>query len=824
MLITTGLFIFVSLSANFSQGKNNLLGPYFGQWLSGFIISIGGPLPAFLIPVILAAIGWRRFRGQQSLISLRKIVFSTLLLLELCALLSINLVPRVPAPGMMLGGGGWIGKLIAEWIFIPLFGHRVFGPYFVTVFGIMLTVVWGANLRLEQLSGLISFIRNFYNDLHEEVGKRWNPGGEDKKTDKDLKQKVKPVRIVSNDNEIRKKEKDRQEKEQKSLEEKREEFIREKQDIAPQIKETTEEPEQEEEKNEENTSKAEQRRLALAEKTIKEKTEKEPEKEPAEEPVENETAKEEPEEDIPDNVSEPVTTSINVIAGVEKVEKEPDKEIHYEAYRHPSLELLKEPPSNMDVISKEELLENSRILEEKLNDFSVQGKVINVYPGPIITRYEVELAPGIKVSKVQNLENDLAMAMKALSIRILAPIPGKAAIGIELPNKKPQTIFLREILASDKISPKKDGLIIALGKTITGEPYVADLAKMPHLLVAGQTGSGKSVCINCIISSILYNRTPEECRMLMIDPKVVELALYNNVPHLLSPVVTDPRDAVKCLKWAVAEMERRYKMLAKVGVRNLKGFNQKLQSGNIKEGVLSPEEKEQLPYIVLIIDELADLMMTAANEVEGNIVRIAQLARAVGIHLIVATQRPSTNVITGIIKANMPSRVAFRVASKVDSRVILDGNGADKLLGRGDMLFIPPGVSEAVRLHGAFVSDDETESVVDAIKDQKVKADRLEDWGVAEDVDLDDDTPSGGSGAPTDADLFVEAARLVVRHDQGSTSLLQRRLKIGYARAGRLMDELEDAGIVGGNIGSKAREVLVGENVLEDILAERKQR
>jgi S-DNA-T family DNA segregation ATPase FtsK/SpoIIIE len=477
-------------------------------------------------------------------------------------------------------------------------------------------------------------------------------------------------------------------------------------------------------------------------------------------------------------------------------------------YRLPPLSLLHSPPKEDKGQDEKELFANAEILESKLADFDVEGKVVQVSPGPVITRYEVKPAPGVKVNRFVNLADDLALAMRAQRIRVVAPIPGKDAVGIEIPNRKPSVVYIREMLNSAQFQQSSSKLSIALGKTIAGEPYCTDLARMPHLLIAGATGSGKSVCIHSIIASILFQATPEEVRFLLIDPKMLELTVFNNIPHLFTPVVVEPKEAVKVLRWAVTEMERRYQVLAKAAVRNIDAYNAKRGKGLPLPGTESAQGAERLPYIVIIVDELADLMLTVSNEIEDTIGRLAQMARAVGIHLVLATQRPSVDVITGVIKANFPTRIAFQVASKTDSRTILDMNGAEKLLGRGDMLFLPPGRPEAVRLHGAFISAEETESLASFLAGQGVSAEHLED--------LEEHVATATLAAEKD-DLFDEALRLVVRHQQGSVSLLQRRLKIGYARAGRLMDQLEAAGIVGPFDGSKARQVLVDPGYLDEM-------
>ena len=479
-----------------------------------------------------------------------------------------------------------------------------------------------------------------------------------------------------------------------------------------------------------------------------------------------------------------------------------------QAYQLPSLDLLHQPPKTDDKQNEKELYANAEILEEKLSDFAVQGKVVQVSPGPVITRYEIKPAPGVKVNRFISLADDLALAMRAQRIRVEAPIPGKDVVGIELPNKQPSLVYLREILTSTQFARSDSMLTLALGKTIAGEPYSADLARMPHLLIAGATGSGKSVCIHSIIASILFRATPNDIRFLLIDPKMLELTVFNKIPHLLAPVVIEPKEAVKVLRWAVSEMERRYQILAKAAVRNIDAYNAKKAGQTSLPGMEPAEGEEKLPYIVIIVDELADLMLTVSNEIEDSIGRLAQMARAVGIHLVLATQRPSVDVITGVIKANFPTRIAFQVASKTDSRTILDINGAEKLLGRGDMLFLPPGRPDAIRLHGAFVSAEETEKLAAFLAGQKSAEELI--------PDMEEQVSAANIAAERD-DLFDEALRLVVRHQQGSVSLLQRRLKIGYARAGRLMDQLEAAGIVGPFDGSKARQVLVDPSYLDDL-------
>ena len=469
-------------------------------------------------------------------------------------------------------------------------------------------------------------------------------------------------------------------------------------------------------------------------------------------------------------------------------------------YEIPNTALLDEVPANRSGVSRETLLENAKLLEGALDNFDVASKVVEVSPGPVVTRYEVEPALGVKVNRIAALSDDLARVMSAKGIRIQAPVPGKSVVGVEIANQERETVYLREIVEDEVFSRSDSKLVMALGKTISGEPCAADLAKMPHLLVAGATGAGKSVCLNSLICSILFKATPDEVRFIMVDPKVVELMMYNDIPHLLVPVITEPKKAAEALKWAVADMEARYQKLAKLGVRNLADYNAKLARAQAEAEEAGVEPEKPLANIVIVIDEFADLMLTAPADVETSLMGLAQKSRAVGIHIILATQRPSVNVITGVIKANFPSRIAFQVASKTDSRTILDLNGAERLLGMGDMLFLPSGQGEPIRVHGAFISGEETERLVEALKESQYEAEEVAVF--SEQVDIN-------AVSNMRDDLFDEAVRLISEHQQASTSFLQRRLKVGYSRAARLMDELEAAGIVGPIEGAKPRQILV---------------
>jgi len=470
-------------------------------------------------------------------------------------------------------------------------------------------------------------------------------------------------------------------------------------------------------------------------------------------------------------------------------------ELENKDYKLPPIDLLKAPKHNSQQADKKNIYENARKLEKTFQSFGVKAKVTQVHLGPAVTKYEVYPDVGVKVSKIVNLSDDLALALAAKDIRIEAPIPGKSAVGIEVPNSEVAMVSLREVLES-KANDRPDAkLLIGLGRDISGDAVLAELNKMPHLLVAGSTGSGKSVCINGIITSILMRAKPHEVKLMMIDPKMVELTVYNGVPHLLAPVVTDPKKASQALKKVVNEMERRYEHFSHTGTRNIEGYNEIIRRNNLESETKQPE----LPYIVVIVDELADLMMVASSDVEDSITRLSQMARAAGIHLIIATQRPSVDVITGVIKANIPSRIAFSVSSQTDSRTILDMGGAEKLLGRGDMLFLPVGASKPVRVQGAFLSDEEVEKTVDFVIAQQ-KAQYQEDMIPTETVE-----------APSEVqdDLYEEAVQLVVDMQTASVSLLQRRFRIGYTRAARLIDAMEERGVVGPYEGSKPREVLL---------------
>lgn len=524
-----------------------------------------------------------------------------------------------------------------------------------------------------------------------------------------------------------------------------------------------------------------------------------------------------PEEEKETSKKNPRSSKAEIEQGIHEVSEEialKEAEVK-KAYEFPPMELLKKGKQTGGD-SDTHLRETAGKLQETLHNFGVNVSITNVSCGPTVTRYELQPEQGVKVSKIVGLTDDIKLNLAATDIRIEAPIPGKAAVGIEVPNENNSTVMLRDLLQSEAFSSCKSKLAFAAGKDIAGKPVITDIAKMPHLLIAGATGSGKSVCINTIIISLLYKASPDDVKLIMIDPKVVELSVYNGIPHLFIPVVTDPKKAAGALNWAVAEMTDRYNKFAQYNVRDLKGYNAKVESiSNIED----ENKPKKLPQIVIIVDELADLMMVAPGEVEDSICRLAQLARAAGIHLIIATQRPSVNVITGLIKANMPSRIAFSVSSGVDSRTILDMNGAEKLLGKGDMLFYPQGYQKPARVQGAFVSDQEVGAVVDFLSKQNPTAEY--DKEIQEKIEAVKETTAAGADTANDRDVyFADAGKFIIEKDKASIGMLQRVFKIGFNRAARIMDQLYEAGVVGDEEGTKPRKVLMSMEKFEQYIDE----
>jgi len=792
LFLAIGVLVTVALISGFISPERNILGAILGTALWRGLVFFFGSVCAMAAPVMLLLSGICYLLKKP----LPAIVHAKVagIVALLCVLLAIPNMGISHDPSFVIEQN-LIGNSVV-FLFYYLFGAATFGPWFIVSVALLITILLSFRLSLLRLFHLciigVKLLGQKLRNKASRVFARKQPG------------EAEPV------------------------------FIAEAQSVDPAVKEPqnakkTQEPASE--KSEQGVSDAEDDAKKMLEEQLAafrarknepvKITTEQPEEPPLSPVIIQQPASEEDalEEQIgPEADFEAIPADLTA----EQHEDDhghfkPDKpKLPHKPYKIPSPSLLQEPPPRSELIDREKITRNSETLENTLLNFNVEGKVVNVAPGPVITRYEIELAPGIKVSRVINLQDDISMAVGGKRIRIQAPIPGKAAIGIELPNADRQIVYFKHVLCSEQFRKSKAKIPVVIGQTISGAPFITDIAKMPHVLIAGQTGSGKSVCINSLICSMLMTKKPDELRLIMIDPKKVELASYEGIPHLLSPVVTESKEAVKALQWGCIEMERRYRLLAKVGARNLESFNARVSAGSIKEGVIDPDDNKQMPFIVIIVDELADLMMTASRDVEGLIQRIAQLARAVGIHLVVATQRPSVDIITGPIKANLTSRISFRTIQSTDSRTILGHVGAEKLLGMGDLLFLRNGAPDIERFHGAFLSEEDVERIVEAIAEQYVEVDRIESFEAAT-----SNAPPGTMALSSDDDgrdeLFEQAAEIIVSLGQGSTSLLQRRMKIGYARAGRLMDELEKAGLVGPQEGSKARDVLVTAEEFETI-------
>jgi S-DNA-T family DNA segregation ATPase FtsK/SpoIIIE len=780
LLMTLGMLILVSLISYFFypeeapqglqflrvQNAMGIAGVYISHWLVKILLGY----PAIVIPILLIAWGWNRFRGHGTERLKRLSIFGLFAALYFATVLAM---PQVLNPNATEVGYSWSGLLGG---FIAKHLHIAFGMIgsIILLLAVAMIAVTSATRfsfadAYNQILTTSVNVREWTKRAYTAI-KTWRP----KLPERKPQPKPKPASSIT---------------------------------VISQTEVIAEEHEPEE------SSEPRWKRIAR----LRDMSEK-----PASHAivVPPQDAVAEP------KAAHPIVESIASEEEPEPVAEEQPKKISEDVlppasgeYFFPSLDLLDAPRDQETVQTREELLNNAHALEERLAEFDVQGKVVEINPGPVITRYEYEPAPGIKVSRITALADDLALAMRAKRIRIVAPIPGKAAVGIELPNPQPQTVYLRSILNSEVFRQSFSPLTLALGKTISGQEYVTTLDRMPHLLVAGSTGSGKSVCLNTIITSILYKAHPRHVHFVLVDPKRLELSTYRKLrfhhltyrDDLNEEVVTSAQNALAVLRSLEWEMENRYTILARAGVRNINEYNTRLREGKLS--TIGDTPPKALPYIILVIDELADLMLIAAKDVEEPIARLTQMSRAVGIHLIVATQRPSVDVITGVIKANFPARMAFQVASKIDSRTILDMNGAEKLLGQGDMLFLPPGSPEPIRIHGAYISSEETERVIEHIRKQP----RYEKELLPIHTEGDTDEGLGSTVDGGRDELFNEALKLVVRHQQGSISLLQRRLKIGYSRAARLIDQLEAAGIVGGFDGSKAREVLMDESQLEEM-------
>ena len=782
LIIALSVFVLVSIGG-YNPSEEPSISPnvqvtnpmgILGIFTAHFFIKLGFGFSSIIIPLLGIVWGWFLFAKKE----LADIIRGTNYGLGTMALLSVTIgvfsiqLPMEDAVSYNVSGliGGVLAKLALDWLSI-----------------------WGTSLFL--IAGFLMIIRGYFNlDYYGpfvNAKEKWDTWRTEKANQKEQQEKDDAKRLHTQDL----KSKIDSQKERDEAE------------FAPATPDPVEENAAEpvEGESEPETNEEEDLTSPPTFDEIQPEPENDLESVPESETtlVENETeASDESDENL--NIEEMAQTEEVDIDEVVERQKPKRK------YQLPSSELLANPVNVSDTFTRDELIERANYLTQSLATFGVEGKVVNVHPGPIITLFEVEPAEGVRVNKFVALADDLARVMEASSVRVIAPIPGKSSVGIEIPNLNPATVFFKSVVNSPEFAEAESILSLAVGKTTSGEIATLDLAKMPHLLIAGTTGSGKSVCINTIICSIIYRATPDEVKFVMIDPKKVEMTLYRQLEgyHLLKmediqePIVTSVDNAILALRALEKEMDRRYNVLADAVVRNIGEYNEKMQ--NTDESIM--------PYIILVIDELADLMMLSAKDVEAPIARLAQLSRAVGIHLVIATQRPSVDVITGVIKANFPSRIAFQVASKVDSRTIIDQIGADKLIGRGDMLHLGTGSSDVTRMHNAFLTLEEIEAVMNHVSDQP-KPDEMILPTVREAVA----TEFGGDGDSSSDELFNDAVALVITHQQGSISLLQRRLKVGYSRAARLIDQMEQTGVVGPFTGSKAREVLVDETYLEMI-------
>jgi len=852
----------------------HVLGPYLGTGMARGMFWLFGRLTAFAFPAAVGYIGAAKLAGRP--LRLKLLLFLAVLTLELCLMLAVGHMSGLRDAGAPATadatGSNYVGLLMVSAL-VPLFGGRMFGPYFIISLLTAITVMIGLRIRPQTVAALaaklfmalLAWIKRAFVEVKTgieespDIRKEPVPGREAPVSDKPTATNAPVI------NDKPKKDKPSPKKNENAARDADGEESAE-QKPAPEPEPSTHDAaladddvntSSDKTVNPAKNSKTDKEEDADRELTPEEEAKKRLEDELSEfrkkrgelpKIIKTETPDVDPIADdggiipifpldseggVDADQSEESSTDADQPKGKkskggdDNADADDFQPIELKApekpYVVPSPEILPDPPSLSDMVDDATIMRNSAILEKTLMNFGVEGKVVSVSPGPVVTRYEIELAPGVKVGRVVGLHKDIEMAVGGQTIRIQAPIPGKSAVGIELPNPKRQTVFFKQILTSDAFRKSTADIPVVIGTNISGAPYVTDIAKMPHVLIAGQTGAGKSVGINALICSILMTKKPDELRLIMIDPKMVELACYAGIPHLMADVVTEPGKALGALKWGVAEMERRYRVLAKVGAKKLETFNERVESGKlaaeVERGVLSEEENKKMPFIVIVVDEFGDLMMTASKDVEAQIQRIAQLARAVGIHLIVATQRPSVDVITGKIKANLASRIAFKTAQSVDSKTILGYTGAEKLLGMGDMLFLRNGAPDIERFHGAFISEEDVETIVNDIKAQQIETETITFRDAISDGN---ENGSGGRDDYDDGDrdeLFAEAARLVVGIGDGSTSFLQRRLKIGFARAGRVMDELERAGVVGPQVKpGKPREVLMLPEDLEDIL------
>jgi S-DNA-T family DNA segregation ATPase FtsK/SpoIIIE len=759
-----------------NQNLHNLVGAVGAHLSAAFLQTFG--LIAYAFPPLLFFIGWRRFRTRELEALLTRTCGLALLLLSCAALLS--LAATTPIFDRSVEPGGFIGRAIAQLFAAGLnaVGASVLLTALAAV-GVLLATNFSFALFYEKIAQLLRERLAFFTRAAERI-RHWREERHRRALERaEARRQARAAR----ERERRIKGRERSQ----TAAERVAEFMRA---TTPQPMETNDAPSIEPAITPSfaasNASRADLRASASPETATERAV----------------TTEDQAKAEIEDmlRTAAVVRTEINEEPR-EEGSSSPPAPRPIDDYEFPDIEFLNSPPPRYEQ-KDEELLEIAHRLAEKCREFNVMGQIKHICPGPVVTTYEFKPDPGVKYSRVTSLVDDLCLALHAESIRI-DRLPGKPHVGIEVPNPQRETIFLREVIESRPFRESPSKLTIALGKTIDGMNYVTDLTKMPHLLIAGATGTGKSVCLNSIVVSILYKARPDEVKFIMIDPKRLELGLYADIPHLATPIITDPKRAANALKWAVSQMEQRYKELARWGVRNIDGYNLEVERRNdVLDFDENGEPHKPLPYIVIIIDELADLMMVSGHEVEEAITRLAQMARAVGIHLVIATQRPSVDVITGLIKANFPSRISFRVSSKVDSRTILDTNGAEQLLGRGDMLFLPPGTSRLVRVHGAYVDETEINRIVAHIKNQGTPV-------YDETITQSDDEAEGEDGvAGFQDELFEDALRICVEMKRASTSVLQRRLRIGYGRAAAILDAMERQGYIGPADGARPRPVL----------------
>ena len=802
------------------------VGGVVGNAVSGFFFGVFG-LTAYLFPIVLLVGTFFAISNKENTFALMKLIFSLIFLVFLCTLIELMFHGDTGGGAVYSffysrqhrAGGGFVGGGIAG---LLCEGFGLIGAYVITiaVMGISAVLISEKSAikgiqknarHLQQTEKLR--LRKKKSRQMEEIPKPRLP---EQKTDRKLPRRERKVEGVALDTQLR----ERESSPDAPSDEVNEVNIRifdEQVEVADvhRVPLTSETPSEETLPLEETSSEPDRAaaKEPVGRKTVALKSKGSP---AGESVLESERKAEIP--------SGPVRESAAAQKALEGEGDGKDNVPAEQPYRYPPISLLHTPSRKGGGNSKAALQETAAKLQQILKNFGVNVTVTDVSCGPAVTRYEIQPEMGVKVSKIVNLADDIKLNLAAADIRIEAPIPGKAAVGIEVPNKQKVVVSFRELVESPEFQDSESKISFAVGRDIAGKVVISNIAKMPHLLIAGATGSGKSVCINTIIMSILYKASPKEVKLIMVDPKVVELSVYNGIPHLLIPVVTDPKKAAGALHWAVTEMMDRYEKFADAGVRDMKGYNAKIKNGTMKinhNGQMVDVAVEKMPQIVIIVDELADLMMVAASEVEESICRLAQLARAAGIHLIIATQRPSVNVITGLIKANMPSRIAFSVTSNIDSRTILDMGGAEKLLGNGDMLYYPQGFTKPLRVQGAFVTDDEVAKVVDFLSKHNEAGTYSEE--IQEKIaSAEIGTGSGGDGdnaAADSRDAYFEAAgRLLIEKEKGSIGMLQRNFKVGFNRAARIMDQLQEAGVVGPEEGTKPRKVLMSLEAFEQIL------